>query len=352
MTRRFALLFLWFALAASANPIAIDGRDYRVLQRARHDSYELTLDIASPGAGLDLVFAADDPANYARLLWTADGLRLERTDAGTTAVLLQQDTPFPADLKAGQTLLLRRQPHRIELVAGGRRICRVLAPPFGKGLVAAAEGGNQTGIANVGYQRIEQIVFGDDFMRTEEEGKNLGLWQAVTGDWHMYSVMELIHANPDARIREGYEPLADRSPNPFCLSGTGPDGAFVLVGESFWNDYRAGVSVRSLGSEFGLIFGAADADTCWLARWRLHSLGVRSNALELVRREQGKEEVVATVQVSGRTLGWYRFEVENVGSRIEVLIDGATVLSHRDDRAVGGRIGLYAKGSEETLFDD
>ncbi len=352
MTRRFALLILWFTLAVSANPIAIDGRDYRVLQRARHDSYELTLDIASPGAGLDLVFAADDPANYARLLWTAVGLRLERTAAGTATTLLQQDTPFPADLQPGQSLLLRRQPHRIELVAGGRRICRVLAPPFGKGLVAVAEGRNQTGIANVGYQRLEPVVFGDDFMRTEEEGKNLGLWQAVTGDWHMYSVMELIHANPDARIREGFEPLADRSPNPFCLSGTGPDAAYVLVGEAFWSDYRAGVSVRSLGSEFGLIFGAVDADTCWLARWRLHSLGVRPNTLELVRREQGKEEVVATATVPGRTLGWYRFEVESVGSRIEVLIDGASVLTHRDDRAVGGRIGLYAKGSEETLFDD
>lgn len=335
--------------------MSIDGRDYTVVEKARHEHYELSLTLPKgeqPWRGLDLVFAADDPENYARLLWTAEELRLERTDAGRTQVLLRQGTAFPASLADGGTVLLRRQAHRIELIAAGSRVCRVMAPPFGKGLVAVcAEQGRAT-VGEVGYQRIEPVTFGDDFMRTEEEGKNLGLWQVATGNWRMYSVMETIHANPDARIREGYEPLADRSPNPFCLSATDPAGAYILVGQPFWSDYRVGVSVRSLGSEFGLLFGAVDAETCWLVRWRMQSLGVKPNLLELVRREHGVEEVAGAVMVAGRELGWYRLEVENVGSRIDVLVDGVTVLSHHDDRAVGGRIGLYAKGTEETLFDD
>lgn len=352
MTRCFALVALLSALAATANPIAIGGRDYRVLHRARHETYELTLELAGNGSALDLVFAADDPANYARLLWTAAELRIEHIENGRATTLLHRQTALPPGPRPGQTLLLRRQPHRIDVIVDGRRIGRMLAPPFGRGLVAVAEGNGFVAVAGHSYQRLEPIAFGDDFMRTEEEGKDLGLWQAASGNWRMYSVMEQIQANPDARIREGFEPLADRSPNPFCLSGTGPEGAYVLTGQPFWNDYRVGVSVRSLGSEFGLVFGAVDADTCWLARWRLHSLGVRSNALELVRRENGEEEVVATVNVPGRTLAWYRLEVENVGSRIEVFLDGARVLAHRDDRAVGGKIGLYAQGDEETLFDD
>lgn len=344
-------LSLGLVLTAADATVPIDGRTYTVLDKSRYEHFQLSLELTK-GAGLDLVFAADDPANYARLLWTADELRLERTDQGETTILLRQSTGFPAALGDGGTVLLRRQPQRIEVIAGGQRVCRVMAPPFGKGLIAVCAAKGYAGVAKTEYQRIESVTFGDDFMRTEEEGKNLGLWQVATGNWRMYSVMETIHANPDARIREGYEPLADRSPNPFCLSGDGPDGAYILVGQPFWSDYRVGVSVRSMGSEFGLVFGAEDADTCWLVRWRLYSLGVKPNLLELVRREKGKEEVAGAVQVAGRALGWYRLEVENVGSRIEVLVDGSPVLTHHDDRAVGGRIGLYAKGTAETLFDD
>ncbi len=351
VTRCLAFSFVCVALALSAADVPIDGRTYSVLDKSRYEHFQLSLELAK-GTGLDLVFAADDPQNYARLLWTADELRLERTDQGRTTILLRQSTGFPAALNDGGTVLLRRQPQRIEVVANGQRVCRVMAPPFGKGLIAVCGDDGRATVAKTEYQRIEPVTFGDDFMRTEEEGKNLGLWQVATGNWRMYSVMETIHANPSARIREGYEPLADRSPNPFCLSGDGPSGAYILVGQPFWSDYRVGVSVRSMGSEFGLVFGAVDADTCWLVRWRLQSLGVKPNLLELVRREQGNETVVGAVQVAGRALGWYRLEVANVGSRIEVLVDGVPVLTHHDDRAVGGRIGLYAKGTAETLFDD
>jgi hypothetical protein len=348
------VLFL-LALSATAATVEIDGRQYTVLTKARHDHFQLTLSLAKgerPAVGLDLVFAARDPGNYARLLWAEDDLQFTLTEAGRTRVLTTQDVPFPPSLRNGGTLVLRREPHRVELIAAGQRVCRFLAPGFGSGGVAVRDAGGRAGIADVAYQRVEPIAFGDDFMRTEEEGKNLGLWKPASGDWHMYSVMERIEANPDARIREGHEPAADRSPNPFCLSGSGEDGAYILTGQPFWYDYRVGVSVRSMDSEFGLLFGATDENNCWLARWRLHSLGVKPNLLELVRRENGKEQVVASAQVVGRARSWYRLEAIAMGSRIDVLVDGVSVIAHRDDRSVGGRIGLYAKGADETLFDD
>jgi hypothetical protein len=333
--------------------VPIDGRDYTVLTKARHEHYDLTLPLTG-GVGLDLVFAAKGPDDYARLLWTKQGLTISRTRNGKTDVVARDDAAFPTSLQSGGTLVLRRHMHRLEAIAAGRRVCRVLAPAFGEGVAAVCSGQGfaDVTVKDMGYQPVEPVQFGDDFMRTEEEGKDLGLWKPISGDWHMYSVMERIQANPDARIREGKEPVADRSPNPFCLSGSGVDEAYILAGQPFWSDYRAGVSVRSMGTEFGLIFGAVDENTCWLARWRLHSLGVKPNLLELVRREDGREEVVASAYVVGRARGWYRLEAIAMGSRIDLLVDGVSVIRHRDDRSVGGRIGLYAKGADETLFDD
>ena len=354
---RFVLLLLLLAgllPSLAAPPVVIDGRTYTFLGKAAHEHYEVSMRVPGGASQLDLVFAGANPENYARLLWTSDGLVLSRTAAGRTQALTRVNARYGELLGDGGRVVLRRQRQRIEVVANGRRVCRVLAPPFGKGIVAvcAEHGGAEVAGEDFSYQRVEPAVFGDDFMRTEEEGKSLGLWQSESGDWRMYSVMELIEANPDARIREGREPVADRSPNPFCLSGKGGDGALVLAGQPFWSDYRVGVSVRSMGSEFGLVFGAADADTHWLARWRLHSLGVKPNTLELVRREKGQEEVVAVASVAGRARGWYRLEAVALGSQIDVLVDGVKVLGHLDDRSVGGRIGLYARGTEETLFDD
>ena len=111
-------------------------------------------------------------------------------------------------------------------------------------------------------------------MRTEEEAKQWGVWTPVSGEWKIYSVMERIYDNPAARIREGYEPVADRSPNPFCLSAKAPQGeAIIVTGYDFWCDYEASVSIKPFLSNFGLIFGYQDEKNFNRIEWNLPTLG-------------------------------------------------------------------------------
>ncbi len=353
------LLTLWFAFltGAAAVDVALPSGSYRAVGQARYDNYNLSVALAPPpgtaaAAAVELVFALSGPADYARFRWDASGFVLERLTAGTAAVLQRGPEPLPAELARGGTLEIRTRLSLVEVIAANRRIGRVICAGIGRGQVAAGTGVGLAEVTNYACQRVEPIVFGDDFMRTEEEATDLGLWQPASGHWRLYSVMERIQANPDARIRDGREPDAGRSPNPFCLSGTGPDGAFILTGNAFWTDYEAAVSVRSFQSDFGLVFSARDASDCWLVRWGLHSLGVRSASLELVQRRGGQEQVVAATTVSGRAEAWYRLGVRLFGDRITVLLDEVPVLEHRAATCTGGRIGLYARGRHETYFDD
>jgi hypothetical protein len=359
MLSRCLTLTAWLAGAtlAVAADLALSSGSYRVVGQARHDSYNLSVALTPPpgtaaAATADLVFALSGPADYAHFRWDASGYVLERLTGGAAAVLRRGTDPLPPELARGGTLEIRTRPSLVEVIAVNRRVCRVIGAGIGRGQVATGIGVGLAEVANYAYQRVEPIVFGDDFMRTEEEAADLGLWQPASGQWRLYSVMERIQANPDARIRDGREPDAGRSPNPFCLSGTGADGAFILTGNAFWTDYEAAVSVRSFQSDFGLVFSARDAADGWLVRWGLHSLGLRSARLELVQRSGGQERVAAETTVTGRAEAWYRLGVRLFGDRITVLVDEVPVLEHRDAGCTGGRIGLYARGSHETYFDD
>jgi hypothetical protein len=344
-------------LSAVGADLSLPAGSYRAVGQARHDSYTLDVALTPPSgtaaaAAADVVFAFVGPADYARCRWDAGGFVLERLTAGVTTVLCRGPEPLPAELARGGTLEIRTRPTLVEVIAGGRRICRVISTGMGRGQVAVATGTGLAEATSAACQPVEPITFGDDFMRTEKEAADLGLWPPVSGHWRLYSVMERIQANPDARIRDGHEPEAGRSPNPFCLSGSGPDGAFILTGAAFWTDYEAAVSVRSFQSDVGLVFSARDAADCWMVRWGLHSLGVRSARLELVQRRGGQERVVAATTVSGRAEAWYRLGVRLCGDRITVLVDDVAVLEQRDDACTGGRIGLYSSGQHETYFDD
>ena len=342
-------------LGAADLPLSVGT--YRPATQARNDHYTLTVTLAPPAgsralSAVDLAFAVVDVDDYARFAWDAQGYTLERHRDGVAAVLCRGTAPLPPSLARGGAVEIRCRAHVLEVVGPSGRLARVLNPGLGRGALASRTGPGQAEVAGTSYQRVEPFTFGDDFMRTEEEAADLGLWQPASGQWRLYSVMERIHANPDARIREGREPDASRSPNPFSLSGTGPDGALILTGQAFWSDYEVAVSVRSFQSDVGLVFAARDAETHWLVRWGLHSLGLRPALLELIERRQGQERLLASATVTGRAEAWYRLAVRQCGDDIRVLVDDVEVLRQRDATCRGGRIGLYARGTHETYFDD
>lgn len=339
--------------AAKGGDVRIGELTYTVLRKPRrltHD-YALSLKPSPSFERLDLVFWMTSPADFARLRWDGQGYHLFQTRNGEAEELAADAVPLPVKELVGGTLLLRNRAHWFEVIVSGRRVFRVMGVEGAKGRIACAVGDGFPEVRDVSYQSVEDLAFGDDFMRTEEETSSFGLWEPAGGEWRLHSVMEEIRANPDARIREGREPLAERSSNPFSLSGKAEKEALILTGHPFWADYTVGVSAKPMKGTFGLAFGVTDKATLWLVRWRLPSLGVRPGQLELIRREGGRDERVAHVWVDGRNENWYRLEVRTQGDLIEVLVDRAVVLQCRDARSIGGRIGLYVAAGE-TFFDD
>ncbi len=334
---------------------------YQAVRRARNDNYDFRFKLA-PAKGerrfdaIDLVLGCNGTeGRYGRFAWDGSGARFSRISKTGEQTVARTSQPLPDALRRGGELWVKRHVRWIEITAGGVRILRVLDDTVHRGTAALRTGPGQATAAAVGYQRIEPIVFGDDFMRTEEETKDFGLWTPRSAAWKLYSVMERVRANPDARIREGREPDASRSPNPFCLAGkSSPDArdAVILTGYPFWDDYRIEVSCKTTGGWMGLIFGAVNEKDCWLVRWRVTTVGVAAGPIELVRRTEGGDRVKATVQVKGRTDNWYRLSVTAVGPRIDVALDGTRVIEAWDDRSVGGQVGLYASSEGETFFDD
>ena len=339
----FAILIVVAALQA----FSLDWPQNAVeLKKIRHDNFELR---AYPAANAkDFTFALGTPeADSATLFFQNNQMTLRISD-GTV------ETAANIALDGKSPLIVRRHGLWLEILTPTKRLVRV--PTFAKliGQSAVTKTDDKPAIEKLDYQRLEPFAFGDDFMRTEEEAKQWGVWTPVSGEWKIYSVMERIHENPAARIREGYEPVADRSPNPFCLSATAPQGEAVIVtGYDFWCDYEASVSIKPFLSQFGLIFGYLDEKNFNRIEWNLPTLGDRAADLKLISRVDGNDNTIQAVTLMGRSETWWKLAVRLYGNKLQILLDDAVIMSsEHDPRFIGGKIGLYAKGANETFFDD
>ncbi|MBO4344328.1 MAG: hypothetical protein J5833_01145 [Victivallales bacterium] len=323
---------------------SVGGRQFKTVRNARHDNYVIDVNVDKPDFAVAIGVAKDRPC--AILQHSGKTLKLLRQPGDELASANVRDVKFPC------AFTIRNGDHSIEVLSGGKSLLRTMTDGIGKGDIAVCGSASVTS-----YQRLEHFVFGDDFMRTEEEAKEWGLWTPVRGKWLIHSVMERIQANPDARIREGYIPVPDRSPNPFCIAGATEEGkdaeALILTGQPFWCNYEASVSVRpSVNSEFGLAFSVTDADNLWLLKWSLPSLGMKASGLELVRRSNGKEEVVCGNSFEGRAENWYRLGVSIRDGHVTAYLDKVKVLEADSDFCTGGKIGLFCSGKVECRFDD
>ena len=321
------------------------GRQFKTARSARHDNYVIDVKVEQPDFAVALGVAKDGQCAVVQ----QKGKTLKISKQGVKDELVVADV---RDLKFPCAFTIRNGDHSIEVLSGGRSLLRTMTDGIGKGDIAVSGD-----VTVTSYQRLEHFVFGDDFMRTEEEAKEWGLWTPVRGKWLIHSVMERIQANPAARIREGYIPVPDRSPNPFCIAGATEDGkdgeALILTGQPFWCNYEAAVSVRpSVNSEFGLAFAVTDADNLWLLKWSLPSLGMKESHLKLIRRSGGKEKVVTSIELMGRAENWCRLGVTIRDGHITAYLDKVKVLEADSDFCTGGKIGLFCNGKVECRFDD
>ena len=235
-----AAIALWLAMrpvgAGAAQTLKVYGGTFAAVKRAGRSHYNMGFSVsgadpAREAAGIDLLIAATSPGDHYRLRvakWTASLCVVQKGRAKPLAQAALVKTQLPT-----HRLLIKRRPHFITILWDGRQVLSVLDATHGKGVCCLRTDAGAT-FSDVHYQPVEPIVFADDFMRTQDEGENLGSWQVVAGDWSMQSVLDRTRANPDARVRVGRVPEARRSANPFSLSGQGAPEAIILNGFGFW----------------------------------------------------------------------------------------------------------------------
>ena len=333
--------------------IALNGRRYVIVKTFDHDCYDLRLDLASssadaPLSSWGLLFAGQDARNGYTLSLKDATLSLRAVKDGRPALL--GSAPVQA---ADETVALKikRRHSMLAIVLGGKNVLEVLDSSYSRGSVGIDITGGAPKVSRFVCQPVPDIVYTDDFMRTEEE-QELGSWSKVRGDWYFWTVMERTEQNPDARIRAGKMPQAERSANPFTFVGSGKDGAIVTTGHSFWDNYVFSVSAKGTGGELGLVFHYRDAKDYFAFEWELASYTKIPSRMRLVKVGPKGEEAIAQRTVVGRTNQWYSLSIETMGSRIKAKVDGLTVFDVLDARSIGGSVGLYTGSEKVTFFDD
>lgn len=126
----------------------------------------------------------------------------------------------------------------------------------------------------------------------------------------------------------------------------------VLLPERFPADLALTVNLRAdSGQEDrggGLLWRAADADNYYITRWN-----PLENNLRAYKVVGGRRSMLASANVEADPREWHKLEVEAVGRRIRVRLDGKELLSLEDATFTrDGLVGLWTKADAATTFDD
>ena len=103
------------------------------------------------------------------------------------------------------------------------------------------------------YQKVSRYSFHDAFMVEPTEKKTLTAWSKESGEWALRSALDdALEQKSSPRLAS--RPLeAERSPNFFCLLGTGEE-AKIVAGYAFCDQYRYDASMLLDEGEVGLLF--------------------------------------------------------------------------------------------------
>lgn len=262
-------------------------------------------------------------ANQLRLDLTASGATFTRLAAGQATT-----EKLPLGLPAGATFTVKVRDGAVVLLAGGK-LATWPIPQLTKGLAAVKGAAGE-----VLYQPTEPVYFADDFMRTDDSD---GGWETAGGRWHTAPVQ-----NPDMGA------------NPFSFKVEPKGYAAALQGFPFWDEYRADVALRAGGGQGWIGVGcyAQDADNLLLFQAKVGNAATPSpDGFRLVRREQGRDTVLAAAPGGVARGQWYQVRVKVEGPWFGAFVDGQKVLVTTDRTWAGGRLALAADGVE-ARFDD
>lgn len=225
---------------------------------------------------------------------------------------------WPERLKQGDRLLVIRHGATVSLLQNGHLVGDLPAA----GLTEIRPGGKvETGR----LQRSGAIVFGDDFMRSDND---LGLWTAASGDWRLDTI-----------------PNPTWSANAFRLRADG-DG-LLSAGYWFWHDIAIRAALRpsaeSQGAGIALGIGG-EQGLLW--RWRA------PDHLELVQLDGNRETVLHSVRRAYDPTQWNEWCLLVSGQRALAYLDDELIAEVKLDMVPIGKVGLWSLGGERAVFDD
>ncbi len=196
-------------------------------------------------------------------------------------------------------------------------------------------------------QRLEPVVFADNFMRTADEP---GAWRTQRGAWVLQSAWD--HDPKGGSKRFTNQIFAE---NPFAWVGSAPAGAALCTtGAPTWEDYTLTVAVQApRDGAAGVVVNMPDADTGLLVRWAsVTDHGPRGNRLALISLRKDGQTVLAESPGGYLPGQWYRLTVVTGLAGVRVLVDDRPRLDVPDVTPRRGGIGLYAEGAAGVVFDD
>ena len=267
---------------------------------------------------------------------------------------------LPVPLTPGEAcrLQLLRRDTDLYLLLNEARVTRVTVPrgPGGFGAVAADAGWR---VGELRAQRLEPVVFADNFMRTANES---GGWTVRSGRWGLLSAWDRDPKGGYLRFK-----TVEYAQNPFAWAGSAelhpappgsagvPTGtAICTAGQPHWEDYTFTVAVcPPAGGAAGVLVNMPDPDRGLLVRWSpVNDRSPTGDRLRLYRVAGEKRELLAEARGGYLPGQWYKLAVTSTLEGVTVSIDNRERLAAKAVAPWRGGVGLYAEGAGDTMFDD
>ena len=299
----------------------------------RWTDYRVTMKMKSTdNDGIGVMFRYVDDQNYYRFSWSVqEGYRrLEKIQNGVATVLSKDSVPYVV----GRTYQLEiiAQSSTLKVLIDGAAIFSHTDSSFDSGTIALYSNYNSgTIFDDIVVQDFSSgaVLLSENFNDGKftgwtiiNEGTEEGpaVWSATSG------------ALVQSRNLGSYTPTRR--------------GTYALYTKASWTDYRVTMKMRSSDNDvIGVMFRYVDNENYYRFSWSI-------NEGRLEKIQNGVVTVLAKDSVRYNPRQTYQLEIIARDSRLSVLIDGATVLSHTDSSFDGGSIALYSHYNMGSSFDD
>jgi len=319
-------------------PAAVPTPQVTVLEPEADDNFDVrcTAKLENPRfpieqSGLFLGYRSGGP--YFEIGLNSACLSLERVNGNRRTTLGWYQTGYAAPSVAGTPLAALWRDGDLRVIYDGRTVIHASGLGSIDGGVGFSSGAGNLNLGDAEFQPVEPVHFADDFMRTADAPD---LWTPVSGNWKL---------NTDGDTNLGA--------NPFTYRSVGK-GSISVVGHWFWNDYRAGCSVKPEGQDaVGLIINWQDPNNYLACKWYGADSSVpEDQKKQLWRVYRGQATMIDAAPGGYQPNQWYRLQMNDDQGALSVFFDGVPALAKVTSVCPEGEVGLLADSDSQTTFDD